>query len=304
MSFIAMQTVIARLCVDRPFRQSFRRDADGALQAHELSPEEVDTVKAIDVDAVDSYAERLMRKRMATIAKWFPLTFAALRKGLPNEQRLEVIHEYGYGTFRSSDDIGGDWVKSESAAFARYVNGLIERGALAMPWLSDLLELEQTRRAMLQDPAASASSRGFAKGREIARFGELQAQGRPLLGQHASLRRFNCNVVELIAQVEKAETLAPPAPASTWVLFVKRPRRSRIRLQTVTRPVREVLELCDGTKPTAEILDHMVSRYATAATSADDVRSDCRHMLEACYKAGIVTFVAAERAGITTAAGQ
>ena len=139
MSFIVMQTVIARLCVDRLFRQAFRGDANGALQAYELSPDEIETVKAIDVDAVDSYAESLVRKRMGTIGKWFPLTFAALRKGLPLERRIDVIYGYGYGTIRSSDDIGGDWVKSESAEFARYVNGLIERGALAMPWLSDLL---------------------------------------------------------------------------------------------------------------------------------------------------------------------
>ena len=304
MSFLIMQTVIARLCVDRPFRQSFRRAVEEALQSYDLSAHEIEAVKAVDFDAVDLYAESLVRKRLGTIAKWFPLTFAALRKGLPPEQRLEVLSGYGYGTIRTSDDIGGDWVRSESGKFARYVNGLIERGALAMPCLSDLLELETTRRTMTQDAAVSASSRGFAKGREVARFGDLQAHGRPLLGQHASLRRFSCNIVELIAQVEKAETLAPPAVAPTWVLFVKKPRRSKIALQTVTRPVREVLELCDGTRPTAEILDHMASRYATAATSADDVRGDCRHMLEECYKAGILTFVAAERTGITTAAVQ
>ena len=157
---------------------------------------------------------------------------------------------------------------------------------------------------MSQDAELTASSRDFVKARKADRFAELQVQGRPLLGRHASLRRFNCNVVELIAQVETAQTFVPPAPAPTWVLFVKRPRRSKIALQTVTRPVREVLELCDGTRPTAEILDHMASRYATAATPADDVRGDCRHMLEECYKAGILTFVAAERTAIATAAVQ
>jgi hypothetical protein len=299
MSFIVMQTVIARLCVDHRFRQSFRRDADEVLTLYDLSDDEVVAVKAIDYHAVDSYADGLVRKRLGTISKWFPLTFAALRKALPPEQRLELMNGYGYGTIRESDDIGGDWVRSESHEFTTYLRSLVARGELQMAYLPDLLDLETTRREMSQDEAVSVSSQEFFLAQRAAPRSELRAQSRPLLGQHASLRQFSCNIVDLIAQIEEAQAFVAPPTAPTWVLFVKKPRRPKITLQTVTRPVQELLSLCNGARTSAEILDDMVSRHATTTISPDDVRGDCRKVLEECYQAGILAYRATEGASIT-----
>jgi hypothetical protein len=296
MSFLAMQTAIARICVDHAFRQSFLRDPDEALASCDLTADESEAVKAIDLQAIQTYADSLVGKKMALVTKWFPLSLAALKKGLPGDQFRRIVFGYGYQSTRDNTEIGGEWVRGEFLRFKHYLQDLVSKGAFDIPFFTDVLEFEAARQMMSQDPTASKSREEPPSEEAAARvFGDAAQQWvKPLLGKHVSVRRFNCDIVALISETEKDETSekseTPVTAEPMWAMFVKKPGTSRVVVQTISLPLRDVLELCDGTRTTGEILASIVSRHATPAGPAEEeVKGDCLTVLEQFYTAGLIS---------------
>lgn len=293
MSFLAMQTAIARICVDHAFRQSFLRDPDEALLSCDLTADESEAVKAIDLQAILTYADSLVGKKMALVTKWFPLSLAALKKGLPGGQFRRIVFGYGYQGTRDNSEIGGDWVRGEFMRFKNYLQDLVSKGEIEIPFFTDVLEFEAARQMMSYDPTTSKSREEPASEEATARvFGDAaQKRVKPLLGKHVSVRRFNCDIVALISETEKDEKSETPVTADPmWAMFVKKPGTSRVVVQTISPPLRDVLELCDGTRTTGEILASIVSRHATpGGPPEEEVKDDCLAVLEQFYTAGLIS---------------
>ena len=294
MSFLAMQTAIARICVDHQFRRSFLRRPAECLASFDLTAEEAEAVKTIDLTAIQVYAESLVLKKMGIVTKWFPLSLAALRKALPADTVREIVSRYGYETVRDSDAIGGEWVRSEFTRFQHYLLGLVSTGEIDVPYFTDVLEFEAARQMMSHDPTMSRTLEGGESVRDAVRtFADPGANGvMPLLGPHVRVRPFTCDIVAVISRTEDDSAGAPVADEPTWVMFVKKPGTAKVIAQAISPPLKDILELCDGTRSTSEVLASIVSRHATpAGLSEDDVKGDGLAVLEQFYAAGLITFI-------------
>jgi hypothetical protein len=293
MSFLAMQTAIAKICVDHAFRKSFLRDPDEALASCDLTRDESEAVKAIDLKALEAYADTLVGKKMALVTKWFPLSMSALKKGLSERQFRRVVFSYGYQAIRDTGELGGEWVRGEFMRFKDYLLKLVSRGEIDIPFFSDVLEFEAARQMMSQDPGASRSPQAPASEQAIIELlGDAAQKGvKPQLGKHVSVRRFDCDIVALIAATERNdESETPLAADPTWAMFVKKPGTSKVVVQRISPAVRDVLELCDGTRTTGEILASIVTRHATPAGPSDqEVKGDCLTVLEQFYRTGLIS---------------
>src|SRR5215510_3879574 len=113
MSMIEMQTTIARLCIDSDFRKTFLSDPGAALEPLDLTPEEVENIKALDMKEVTEYASSLVAKRIGIIMRWFrvPLTYLNAVLGPARVNRL--LRTYSVDHIRDTDELGGEWVRLE-----------------------------------------------------------------------------------------------------------------------------------------------------------------------------------------------
>jgi hypothetical protein len=288
---LSMQTALAQMCVDASFRRLLRRDPDQALRSFDLSVDEAAAVTTIDTEAVDRYAEALVGKRMALIAKWFPLTIAMLKQTTPPDRLQPILNGYAHANIRDSAPVGGDWVRSEFEQFRGYLRGVIARKELAVPYLADVLDFEATRQLMSQDPALSRASLDGADAEKVTRAAAAVAApwGRPRLGGHVRVLPFDCDIVAVIAQVESGSAGPPVSGEPAWVMFVKKPGLAKVVVQALNPALRDVLELCDGTRTTAEILAVAISRHATEDMPEQAVREDCRAVLEQFCLSGLMT---------------
>jgi hypothetical protein len=285
-----MQTAIAKLCVDAEFRNTFQASPDEALQRFALTDDERAAVKGIDSLALERYAESLIGKRSSLVTKWFPITFSAMRRGLPTQRLHEILSEYSHQNIRDTSEVGGEWVRSEALRFRNFLQGVFARDQIGIPHIADLLEFEITRQLMSQDPSLSTSPAGIdeASFKALAAREAARMDGQPLLAKHVRLQQFHCDIVEVLARVENGHPVSPVSEQATWVMFIKKPGLAKVVVQTVTSALNEFLTLCDGTRTTTAILETISARYADDERRSDDVRNDCRAVLEQFYLAGLM----------------
>ena len=226
MSFLAMQTAIARICVDHAFRQSFLRDPDGALTSCGLTADESEAVKALDLKVIQEYADSLVGKKMALVTKWFPLSLAALRRALPASRVRRLVFSYGYQRAGDTGELGGEWVRGEFVRFKDYLQDQVSTGEIPIPFFTDVLEFEAARQMMSHDPAASTSAREPASEAAAGVFDDAARNAvKPLRAAHVSLRRFTCDIFALISAIENGRDQRDPGGRGTDVGHVREKAR-------------------------------------------------------------------------------
>jgi hypothetical protein len=290
MSVSAMQTVIAKLCVDHKFRQTFASNPDRALESFALTARESEEIKSVDMQAVREYASSLLSKRLGLIKKWFPLSFLVLAKEVAAEKVHAILNRYGLENIRGTDEIGGDWVRAEFHRVSKYLHQLIAIKEIEVPHFTDVLEFEVLKFSMLNDLEVSKFAMEFTKAdRTKSTFtSEWQRGSRPLLGKHARLRLFKYNMAELIPLVEEQKAIPPLEVEPTWVLFFKRPRALGVDTSIINLPLKRLIELCDG----GRTIDGIISSIASHLGITDaEARDDCLATLEQLYIGGAVDFI-------------
>lgn len=299
MSIITMQTVIAKLCVDFKFRESFLSDPDKTLEEFSLTREQVESIKAIDLEAINDYAGSLIGKRMGLIKKWLPLSVIVLETNLQSGRLNRILHRYGLEYIRDTDDLGGEWVRSEFKRFCNYLRELISLKQIDIRYFADVLEFEVVKFSMMMDADVSRSAIEFAESNGAAQIdfaetplGEL----RPLLGAHARVRLFNYDMGELIEHLENFHATPGLEEEPTWVLFFKKAHSVKVDSSTINPPLKDLLDLCTGDRTVEEIVSAIASKYALALeVSEEDLRDDSLGILEQVYKAGAITFISEKR---------
>ena len=290
MSMIAMQTVIAKLCVDHEFRHTFSSDPDKALELSALTAKESEDIKSVDLQAVREYASSLLSKRLALIKKWLPLSFLVLAKQLPAEKFHVVLNQYGLENVRGTDEIGGDWVRGEFHRVSEYLRQLIATKEIDVPCFTDVLEFEVLKFSMLTDPEVSQYAIGFTKAdRTKSTFtNECQRNPTPLLGKHARLQSFSYNMAELIPLVEEQQAIPPLEVKPTWVLFFKIPHAPGVHTSIINLPLKHLIQLCDGKHTLDGVISSIASQLGITEAAA---RADCLATLEQLYVRGAVNFI-------------
>jgi hypothetical protein len=294
MSMIYMQTTIARLCVDQPFREAFLRDPDSTLEPFDLTVEERESIKALDMEAVGEYASGLLGKRIGIIKKWFRLPWLFLEARLPAPALGRVFRRFGVEEIRDSDEMGGEWVRSEFDRFHKYLQDLVSSKEIDLPGFSDLLEFEATRFSMALDPELSSIAAEFGRAimaSDTAFTREFQDNFSPLLGKHARILSFNHNVADLVTILEEGMPIPELEEEPTVVLFFKRPQELKVDTSLINLPLRTLLEMCTGEWSTSNVVSSVISQYgALLDVPEEDLREDCLAVLKQLHLAGAIRF--------------
>lgn len=294
MSMLAMQTVVARLCVDIKFRQAFISDAPCALKEYDLSPDESESLKTIDIEAIRDYAGSLIGKRLGLIKKWFPIALSYLESSLTTHKSNSILHRYALEQIRDTDDLGGEWLRSESERFLNYLRQLVAQKVIDVRYFSDVLEFEAIQFAMQLDTEVSASAVEFMKANSAKEFPhseEMQSSMRPLIGKHARRHLFNYEMSELIQSIEENKPIPDMEEESTWVLFFKRAHSVKVDSSAINLPLNDLLALCTGALSVKEIISLIASKHAAVLdVTEEELAEDCLGILEQLYGYGAISF--------------
>jgi hypothetical protein len=289
MSMIAMQTVIARLCLDHEFGQAFASDPDKALESCALTAKESEEIKSVDMQALRQYAASLLGKRSGLIKKWLPLSFLLLARQLSDEKVYAILKRYASENIRGTDEIGGDWVRKEFDRVSKYLCQLVAMRVIEVPYFTDVLAFETLRFSMLNDLDVSkrATEATTAERTKATFVGECQRSARPVLGKHACVQVFNYNLAELIPLVEQEQAMPGLEMKPTWVLCFKRPHALGISTSVINPALKHLIELCDGSRTIDVIVSAIAFQLEITEAAA---RGDCLAALEQLYIAGAVGF--------------
>jgi hypothetical protein len=294
-----MQSVIARLCVDLKFRRAFLNEPEPTLASYDLTREEIDSIRALDMEAVQEYAASLVAKKIGVIRKWLPLSFAYLEANLPPDKVRQILRGYSLDNIRDTEEIGGDWVRGEFERLCGYFRERIAEGEITARPFPELLEFEATTFSMELDPEVSKSASEFAEAnsrREVELTEEFQSGFAPALGRHACVRGFDSDVAELVARIQGGQpAMEPepePEPGPTWVLFFKIPNSVKAETHAINLPLKELLGMCNGKIAVRDVISAIADKHAAdAGSTADELGDDCLQILEQLYHYGAVTFV-------------
>src|SRR5205085_2611718 len=142
MSVIEMQSVIARLCVDTSFRRAFIQEPEKILATFDLTGDEAQSLKALDMESVQDYASSLVGKKMALLQNWLPLSLSYLEQTSSREKVRHILRDYSLDTIRDTEELGGTWVQGEYERLRNYLRQLSADGEIDDPYFADLLEFE------------------------------------------------------------------------------------------------------------------------------------------------------------------
>ena len=293
MSMMALQTVIAALCLDARFRQAFLNDPEAALVPFDLLAVERRALRELDLRAVEQYADALLAKRRNLLKQWFPLSLSVLERAWAAERVNEHLWRYGLENVPHSDALGGGWVRDEIGRFYQYLLHHVSACPGDAPYLKDVLMFEMVKLSMLNDPEVSRSARAFAAAQAArpALTRAFRTRCRPLLGRHVRVHAFQFDMARLLSQVESRPSDVRPEAEPVWVLFSKQPQAAEIRTRTIGRALKDLLELCDGTQTVARTLAQAAPRWAADAgvrgAEAESAGLECLIRL---YEEGIITF--------------
>lgn len=295
MSMIAVQTVIAGLCVDAKFREAFLGDPDKSLESFDLLAQERHAIKTLDMNAVQEYADSLLAKRIEAIRKWFPLSFLVLENELLPERLNELLYQYGLENVPDSDELGGDWVRVESERFYNYLRHRVSLDQVTTAYFADVLTFEMLKLTLLNDVDASRNALAFDEARRAEAqtlTDALEKCLRPLLGRHARFYPFRYDMAALVRQIENRHAPIQAEIEPTWVLFFKKPQAPEVTTSTINRPLKDFLELCDGTRTVDWVTSFIAPQYATSgAITAAEARAACLTLLDQLYRQGAIMFI-------------
>ena len=296
MPMIDMQTVIARLCVDAQFREAFLKDPDTTLKQFDLTQQECESIKELDMQAIREYASSLVGKRIGIIRKWYRLPFAFLEAKLPRDKVNRIARRFGVDEIRETDEMGGEWVRAEFDRFYAYLRELISTKEINLTGFSDLLEFEAVRFSMGQDPELSSVAAEFSEAnqaKELVFTEEFQKSFGPLLGRHTRIRHFNYNVADLVTMLEEEMPVPELEEEPNWILFFKRPHSLQVDASVINLPLKSLFEMCTGEWSTVDVISSIASQYcASSDTPEEELKEDCLAILEQMYSAGAITFTA------------
>ena len=162
MSMLQMQTAIARLCVDPPFRREFLRDPEGALREYDLTGAERAAVYTIDASAIHDYAQSLIAKRMGLIGKWFPLTVGLLQRSLSAHEYHHLVERYSIEHVPTNEQLGGEWARTEFFVFYGFLFRCVPQLSQRVRYFEDTARFEAANFDLITGEEACHSARRAA----------------------------------------------------------------------------------------------------------------------------------------------
>lgn len=264
------------------------------LAGFDLTARELDVVNELDMAAVQRYADGLIRKRLRIVEKWLPLTMSVLDRGVRERSMPDVLVQYAVENIRDDEEIGGGWVRNESARVFERLKGLVAEGVIRVSYFLDVLEFEATELSMITDPevetAASKSAERSGNARIVWDVAEL-ASSRPLAGKHVRVKCFDYDMPRLVAALAQGQTDLNLGREACWILFLKKAGTPRPQASTLNPPSRDLLLLSCGDATLAEISDVLFASYGDLyGVTPKQVAKECVALTQQLYEYGAITF--------------
>jgi hypothetical protein len=228
MSVETVQECLARMYVDRHFRDWFWVASSAQLATLQLTDEEVALLQALDRRLVEVLAASVRQKRRERLHASYP---GVVGLDVPRVERL---------TERFLDEVcpHPGWPAGEEARrFGMFLlNGLVDDA----PWYAaDLIGYE---RLLVRLPRVGIDT--------DAEPAEIGMDCRPILAEGVAVRRFGCDVVGLRAVLRNGDKPDHVAPAEVWVAVDS----ARSRPFTLGALAAGLLRRCDGTRTVAQLI--------------------------------------------------
>jgi hypothetical protein len=133
MALADVQSMLARLFTDAPFRASFFSDPVAVGRSNGLDAVEAQALAALSRDDVDGFAGTLRRKRADDVRKVLPLTARALSGAFRDHVRPATAGAPRPGRHRD-----------DARALVALLSRISRSGELTPPWAADLARYEMT----------------------------------------------------------------------------------------------------------------------------------------------------------------
>jgi hypothetical protein len=282
-----MQRVLSKVLTSDDFRQIFLTDPNQACRDYNLTPKELESLKALNVERMSSYAIILRDGRIGLALKAFPVTQTLLPEDF-HKFTVRYTREYPPIT------LPGSGMYNEAMMLFHFIVRLIEEGELAHPHLRDALEYEKNLFAIGSRLDASLSAQAFASANAAlpeefteARLGHLK----PIKGEHAEVSSFNYNIIELIPYLSRRES-HEFNEERTYILFHKVPEQPGVKISKVNKATHDLIKLCTSEHTVSGIISELAS--LSGITSVDgkaELASRGLKMFKLLIKANVIKFI-------------
>jgi hypothetical protein len=252
MTLLGMQRTLGRILTDASFRRAFQ-DGDPAPDVSaELTPGELERLRALRWDLVTRYAGRIANGRFETALEPMPRTRHLLQEQL-RSCREQYCQEYP--PLPRDEDL----VLVELNRMSQFILGLFSEGILAPDYAREILIYEKTVAILRKGYAAWESAT------QVARLNAgpgAQPSGDPsdlvpVSGPHAVVESFRYDLPGLVRRLDSGETpaRADPLTQPLLLLFVKRPGALHPQAVKVNELTAALLRAIDGRRTLSGIFD-------------------------------------------------
>jgi hypothetical protein len=232
-SAFEVQSFLARLYVDDPFRRLFELEPEPLLAQYRLTGPERGELLALDRDAVDRFARGLKRKRMGRLMKAFPLWCGHLDR--------KLLRHYADRFYELHPDDATQSPREQIGRLGRFLAESLADDPDAPPFAAELVVYERLlfTAALLAAPAGPnpAPPAAVSPADFIA----------PRAG--VGWESFRWDVARIAAQLKRGEKTQAGAPGSFALLF--RPRSPRVL--RATPDTLQLVELASAGRAASDI---------------------------------------------------
>lgn len=281
MSAGEMQSFLARLYVDAPFRRLFHMDPASLLADYRLDAAEAQTLRGLDARMLDYFSASLLHKRRKRVEHAYPLLFRLDRPAM--EHLFDRFHQLFHASPRQT-------VVQDALAFGEFLEQSVVDTPPWPDFCADLARYErlyfETSHAQpepdLDDracgPPLSSMQEQLPRLRrgvcvahfdhDVAALESAIVEAQTAGSQHAQDEAANtANTVESLAKPDPAAlTRADGGPCHLLLLpgeFPSGPSMLRINAFTLA-----LLECCDGQRPVAAVIRDTCRSLEGAVTAA------------------------------------
>lgn len=266
MSLLDVQSVLARLCTDRDYRQAFRENRRATLTRERLTLTEREQLLTLDLAQVERFAASLRRRRLAVVRELAPATSHALGEGLARlfEQYAD-LHSPAEGA-------------EEALAFLGFVLDVtLDRP----PYLHDVARYEKLRLEVLQAQADARTNSGPTDDAAIG------LQARPRLSATGGLMAAGYDLARSYRPLAAGEA-THLAPDACHLLLGSVPGSASVRARRINSTTAQVLSQCDGTATLGEIAASAERLMGLSPTDVPRFREELIRVMNGLRAAGLV----------------
>lgn len=251
MSTQGLQRALARIYTDARTREAFLGGNEAPLSAYDLSAEDLDHLRELRESAPErlKFFSGLLTNKQGNLTRTLlPLTFKALGESLWDRAWSAYISTFSTEAMMSPT--------AKATAFLDFLDNYLEQQAPQNFLERDLILYERCKLSV--GPAVQT---GHSTQSAVSSLTNNWDDLYPLLQQPWLVRPFHHDVTEIILFLNSSESIRPPQPAPTVMLFYRHQQTGSVNTAKIAPWLKDLLNLCDGQTRVASIAEWLGKRF-------------------------------------------